>query len=366
MSRQDVAIYTPTAASFYERAELRGAGAERQTVLLARSLAERGQRVTHIVEPVQDPVVPDGVQLLQRPEVVPGSRMSKALEPTQVWRAMHRADAATYVFRGANPVLGVAGLFCKLRRRRLVFAAANNSDFTLDIIGPSHRERMYRLGLGNIDAIVVQSADQVELARAAFPDLPPARYIPSFVELAEPAAGDPDAFLWVGRIVDYKQPYQYLELARALPEARFRMIGAPRPMDRVSGLSMDELRRAVAEIPNLELIEPLPHAEVLRLVERSVAVVNTSTLEGMPNVFLEGWARGVPALTLRFDPDGRVAERGLGVSAGDSFDAFVAGARELWADRAARARYGAAARAYIEDVHSPAAVGAAWAGVLAA
>jgi glycosyltransferase involved in cell wall biosynthesis len=364
VTRQDVAIYTPTAASFYERASLRGAGAERQTVLLARSLADRGQSVTHIVSPVKDPVIPDGVRLVMRRPTRPG-RLGKVDDPWQVWRAMQRADASTYVFRGANPSLGVAAQFCRLRRRRLVFAAANNSDFTLDIIGPSHRERLYRLGLRHIDAIVVQSSDQVAMAREAFPGIPPAVHIPSFVELAEPATAQPEAFLWVGRIVEYKHPYRYLELARAVPEARFRMLTVDMPNDRISGLPIADLRAEAAGIPNLELLDPIPHVELLKLVERSVAIVNTSTLEGMPNVFLEGWARGVPALTLQFDPDGRIAARGLGVSAGGSFEAFAAGARELWAGREARARYGAAARTYIEDVHSPAAVAAAWAAVLA-
>ena len=61
-----------------------------------------------------------------------------------------------------------------------------------------------------------------------------------------------------------------------------------------------------------------------------MAIVNTSVFEGMPNATLEGWVRGIPALTLSYDPDGLVELRGLGVFARDSWEDFVGGARRLW------------------------------------
>jgi glycosyltransferase involved in cell wall biosynthesis len=41
-------------------------------------------------------------------------------------------------------------------------------------------------------------------------------------------------------------------------------------------------------------------------LEAAVALVSTSSHEGMPNTFVEAWGHGVPVLTLSFDSDGVV------------------------------------------------------------
>ena len=100
-----------------------------------------------------------------------------------------------------------------------------------------------------------------------------------------------------------------------------------------------------------------------RSIASSVAVVNTSVLEGMPNVFLEAWSNGKPVLTLQFDPDGVVGRNGLGISAQGSWDRFVEGARELWAGRNGE-QDAKRLREYVEQTHSPEAVGAQWEEVI--
>ena len=357
--RHDVAIYTPHAAGIYDAAYGSGGGAERQTVLLARALKERGLRIAHIVYPVVDPVR-DAANptLVMRPEP-----RRLATEPAVVWRAMARADACVYVWRTAHASVGFGAAWTKLRGRRLLYAAANDSDFTLSSLGghPT-RASLYRFGAAAADALVVQSAQQVELANGLFPHHSVTE-IPSFVEPAEAASAPAEAFLWAARVVDYKRPLAFLDLAEAVPEARFRMVAVSNPGDTTPELE-DEIRRRAAALDNVELFGRVRHAEVMNLVERSAGIVNTATTEGMPNVFLEGWARGIPALTLQFDPDGRIEQRGLGVSARGSWDDFVAGARELWARREDRGGYGTATREYVEATHGPVAVGDAWAHVI--
>jgi hypothetical protein len=53
----------------------------------------------------------------------------------------------------------------------------------------------------------------------------------------------------------------------------------------------------------------------------------------MPNVFLEGWSRGVPVLTLSFDPHGMVERHGLGHCAGADEARLAELARDLWENR---------------------------------
>ena len=363
MPRHDVAIYTPYAAGIYDKTKGFSGGAERQTVLLARQLQQEGLRTAHIVYPIDEVVEGPRPTLVVRPEFE-GARHRLALEPAVIWRAMARADASAYVFRTAHAAVGFAAAFCRAMRRRLIFSAANDSDFTLSVLGDyPTRTRLYKAGAGAADAMVVQSAQQVEMAREVFPGVRRLVEIASFVEPAPAATGEPDSFLWATRLAEYKHPLRYLDLAAAVPEARFRMVAVSNPGDTTPELEAEVRRRADA-LPNVELLPRQPHAEVMALVERAVAIVNTSETEGMPNVFLEGWARGVPALTLEFDPDGRIARDALGISAGGDFDAFVAGARELWARRADRGGYGDATRGYVEATHGLQAVGGAWARLI--
>lgn len=353
--RNDVAIYAPFAAGMYDRARRRAGGAERQTALLAGALSDQGVRVAHIVYRLNDPLAATSpnLTLVQRRYYAGNRRFGSALELTLVWKSLCDADARVYIFRTGSPMLGIVATFCRLRRRRLVFASSTDSDFSLETLSdaPPHRYRtaIYRAGLRRTDAVVAQTIAQARLAQEAFPHLKTA-HIPSFAASPAVAQRPGEWFLWIGRVVDYKRPMRYVELARALPEARFRMILATHVSDSDRGL-VAEVRREAAASPNLELLDQRPHEELMQLVGAAVAIVSTSSMEGMPNVFLEGWARGVPALTLEFDPDGVIAGRGLGVAAEGSWGRFVSGARELWETHVDDSRMARAGRAYIEEVH---------------
>lgn len=361
MPAREVAVYVPGAATYYG-VSANGGGAERQSMLLARGLQAHGVRTAHVVFPL-----PNGARLPgPLPTLIARPYPRHALlEPAVIWRALRRADAETYVFRGARLHLSVGAAFCRAHGRRLIFSAANDADFAEHPTGaPGWRKPLYDRGVRAADAVVVQSAHQVDLARRAFPGLRRVIEIPSFTEPAEPATGPGEAFLWIGRVTDYKRPLDFVRLAAAVPEARFWLLTATSPEETSQGsLHRDILERA-RELPNLEVLPPVPHPQVMELIARSVAVVNTSLTEGMPNVWLEGWARGVPALTLYFDPDGRVAGRGLGLAAGGDLSAFAAAARELWAQRGDRSRYAATTRAYVEEFHSVPRVSAQWAEVV--
>jgi glycosyltransferase involved in cell wall biosynthesis len=359
----DVAIYAPFAAGQYNRAGKRGGGAERQTHLLARALSEQGIRVAHIVYEVEDPLpLPSpNLALVERREFSGLRRFGKFHEAVRIWRGLNAADAAVYIFRTGSPALGVVAVFCRLRRRRLIFASSTDADFTLVGLKARIRSSMYRLGLHYTDAVVVQTAEQLRLVREGFPRLTRSSHIPSFAEPMPAAERPGTSFIWIGRTVDYKQPLRYAELACAVPDAQFRMVATPirDAMDLHA-----QLLRAAADVPNLEILDPRPHGELMRLVGEAVAVVSTSRLEGMPNIFLEGWASGIPVLTLDVDPDDVIGRRGIGVAAGGSWDEFVAGARRLWDSREDHEDSARASRAYIDDVHSLAAVGSRWVQVV--
>jgi glycosyltransferase involved in cell wall biosynthesis len=370
--RHDVAIYTPAAACLYERRPQATGGAERQTTLLASGLTRAGLRVAHIVLPVEepDPALPENLTLVQRRLVTTGrGPRARAAQLRQVWSALAEADAAVYVYRSGLPTLGVTELFCRAHRRRLVFAASGDLDLTLGFFERRGPEReLYKLGVRGADAVVLQTRRQRELARQTFPRLSRVVELPSFATSAPLSTSPPEAFLWVGRLDRHKQPLRYVELAAALPDAQFRMVARQLDPERSGGspgggpgAALErEVHERAAGLANLTMLEQRPHAEAMRLVDRSVAVVSTGRAEGMPNLFLEAWARGIPVLTYEFDPDGRIARERLGESAEGSAERFRDGARRLWETRGDRAELADRVRAHVQAAHGVEAVTARW------
>jgi glycosyltransferase involved in cell wall biosynthesis len=380
--RNDIAVYAPFAFAFYEDPASRGdevprggGGAELQATLLAGALARNGLRVAHIIyrrdRPTSSPL--PFLELVRRkPWAGRRDLVGKLSEGFRVWRSLSDANARLYLFRGGGTHLIIGAAFCLLRRRGLVVSASNDLDFIFDRPDRSRwGQALYRAALRRSQCVVVQTSQQLELARRSLGDEVSVEQIPSFAEFggdpagnrgaAEQAAGsgsEAEAFLWAARLVEYKLPFRYVELARALPEARFRMV-APWTSETPEGL-LERLTDAAAETPNLELLPPQWRESVLELIDRSAAVVVTSRHEGMPNVFLEAWARGVPVISLHFDPDRKLASEGLGLFAGGSWDEFVAAAGRLWREPELRRQIGDKGRSYVARVHSPGAVGERW------
>jgi glycosyltransferase involved in cell wall biosynthesis len=366
--RADVVFYTPFIGDILRGdTSSRPGGAETQIMMLAKLLTEHGARVGVIAygTSAELPTELDGVRIIARPRVKGNKGLVGAvIELLLIWQALWRSSARTIVYRCAGGELGFIGLYARLARRRLVFSTASVVDFAYERLGPRQRELvMYKLGIRLVDEIVVQTEEQIELCEAAFGRRP--TLIKSIEPLAELQRETPEAFLWIGRLVDYKRPYDYVELARAVPEARFWMIAMPMGADD-QAMSIEELIARAQSVPNLELLPPRPHAEIGDLMARAVASVNTADFEGMPNVLLEAWCRGVPALVLRHDPGGVVSEHGLGGFAHGSPERLAELAREQWRSRADRSAIAQRCREYVAEHHSPEVAAQRWLEALAA
>lgn len=367
--RQDVVFYAPQIGWLLsEQQSFPSGGAETQTLLLASALAARGVRVTIIVFGSPSQVMPtkvDGVRISARaPRETGRGLVGKLVETIRIWASLLSVPSAAIVHRGGASIeVGVIALYARVTRRQLVFASANVADFEYHKLEPNRLYRfVYRLGARLAHAIVVQTEEQIDLCEATFHRRPV--LIKSIAPLAEQQAEAPLAFLWVGRLVWYKRPLAYVDLARALPEAKFWMIGVPPHTDGGDQGLFDAVTARAQTLPNLELLTPRPHREIESLMSRAVASVNTADFEGMPNALLEAWSRGVPALVFHHDPGRVITDHGLGHFADGSAAMFASFGRELWATRDNRADLSERCRAYIRTNHQPDLVAARWLTVL--
>ncbi len=324
-------------------------GAEVQQAILARLFAANGYRVSMITLDFGQPSVAcvDGVTTYKTFAPRAGAPLLRYLHPrmTSMWRALRDVDADIYYCRSASLWLWLATEFCRRRGRRSIYAAASDKDFVPDIGGQVRYARdrwLYRRGLAAVDRIVAQNETQRASCLASYRR--EAVVIPSCYQ--PPESKQPsktaDRVLWVGMLHPNKRPELFLDLAARLPQRRFVMIGGPRPGAQAF---YERMRARAARVPNLELTGFLPLAQVEPWFDRARVLVNTSTYEGMPNTFLQAWARGVPTVAT-VDVGAPVHRVASGV------EQLAQGVEEAFRDPAPGNR----CREYFQRQHSPAGV----------
>jgi glycosyltransferase involved in cell wall biosynthesis len=279
-------------------------GAELQQAILARLLAAEGYRVSIITQDFGQPdgLEIDGVVVRKVFRGRDGVPVLRFVHPrlTRMWRALHEVDADIYYYRSASMWVGVLAEFCRRKNKRLIYAGASDPDFEPDIGGQIRYARdrwLFRRGVARAHALIAQNQAQVRSARAWYGR--EAVYIPSCYTLPAPARGPAcagaqgDRVLWVATLRATKRPELFLELARRLPDWRFTMVGGPAPEDPAL---FERIAAQAKCVPNLEFTGFLPLAETEKWFDRARVLVNTSVYEGMPNTFLQAWARGVPTV----------------------------------------------------------------------
>lgn len=357
----DVAFYLPwIGPRLVQDSSVPHGGAETQVYMLACELARRGVRVCLVTLAVEGELAisssPAPQIVMRSPSHGDQRYVGKLLEAATVLATVSTVRARVWVQRSAGTDTGLVAIAARLHRRRFVYSSSSVVDFDAKVLQPNRRDRaLFHAGIQLASRIVVQTPEQVALCRARFGRDP--ALISSAVEAAPLRTAVPDAFLWIGNLAEYKRPLDFVELARAVPEAQFRMVTATRTSsDPVRG----KIESRAASLPNLEILGHMPRPELLELMETAVAIVNTAEFEGMPNIFLEGWARGVPALALYCDPDGVVSRERLGAYASGSFQLFVEQCRALWRARCDQAQIAAQCRAYVMRKHSLRATADRW------
>jgi glycosyltransferase involved in cell wall biosynthesis len=335
-------------------------GAEVQQATIARLLAANGFRVSMVTLDYGQPdgVVIDGVTVHKAFTPHGGLPVLRFLHPrmSSMLRAMRDADADVYYYRSTSMWAGVMAEFARRRGRRSIYAGASDRDFAPGTGGQIRYARdrwLFGHAMRTVDSVVVQNLQQQEACRATFGR--DSTFIPSCYQL--PPGSRPrrendaaDRVLWVGTIQQHKRPELLLELARRLPQRRFVMIGGPMPGH---GELYESIRRQAAELPNLEFKGFLPLAEVEPWFDRARVHALTSRFEGMPNVFLQAWARGVPTVA-SIDVGARLDGEPV-YPAFDDIDAFASHVDSLFEDPSWE-KASARCRAYFERNHSAAEV----------
>jgi len=270
---------------------------------------------------------------------------------TMMWRSMREVDADIYYQRSSDVLTTLVAEFCRFHGKRSIFAGASDVDFL-----PGHQPIRFRRdkwlfehGLRRVDRLIVQNATQERSCRIHYGR--DSILIPSCYELPPDSKRSSGEFvLWVGSIRRPKRPELFLELARRLPQERFVLIGGAGDHNSGGKSYFEQIRKDAAALPNVEFTGFLPLARVEKYFDRAKVLVNTSVYEGMPNTFLQAWARGVPTAAF-LDTGGRLHGRSPYPIVAD-MDQATAQVTRLCSEEGYYARIAAQCRQYFEATHS--------------
>jgi glycosyltransferase involved in cell wall biosynthesis len=291
-----------------------------QHVLLARAWRDLGHDVSIIVhDEGQGPKrVIDGITAIAahtRNGGIPGLRFFHP-RASKLVSALSTADADVYYQSPAGVNTGFTAWFTQMMGRQFIFRVASDSDCEKEHPRIRFlRDRMlFDYGLKRAHVVAAQTLHQARMLRENHGIEAPV--VNMMVEVPprtprDSAAGTPGKdidVLWLSNLRALKRPELALELARQLPDVKFTLAGGPMPGGQTY---YDDVAAAAARLPNVTMLGAVRYADTGPLIDRAKIFLNTSSIEGFPNTFLQSWIRGVPVVSF-FDPDGLVNRLQLG------------------------------------------------------
>jgi glycosyltransferase involved in cell wall biosynthesis len=210
---------------------------------------------------------------------------------------------------------------------------------------------LYALGLQSADVIFVQHDHQRALVsprlRSRLVRVP--NLVRSFSEHPRPYEATTFDAVWVAKIRAVKQLEHFLDLASAMLDLRFAVVGGFDPGEDVDLCASLEAR--MGNLRNVAVLGPQRAEDVVALLARSKVLVNTSSSEGFPNTMLEAWSVGVPVVSLSVDPGGVIERERLGLVSG-TVARLCADVSALVRTEVLNRQLGANALAYVRRQHS--------------
>lgn len=317
-------------------------GAEVQSFHLAEELHRRGWRLSFLTcarpadtGSVTTPLGPAHRLYLRRGSKSLGDKMR---EKIATFAAVYREDADLF-FQRAVWDADIVATAARLRRRPFVYALASDRD-ALALPRFSRRRNTLR---GASHIVAQTDAQHRGVARYGRTST----VIPSgFPVPPWDAEARRDTILWVGTLRALKRAEIFLDLAAALPDERFVLVGGPGENATLAA-NLEQRARA---LPNLEFAGFVPYADMAPYYARAHILVNTSTYEGFPNTFVLAWLHGAVVLSLGVDPDQLLRQHGLGVVVPDP-PALLQAVRTLSQHVAQRREIAARARLHATTHH---------------
>lgn len=272
----------------------------------------------------------------------------------QLYNTIKHIRADIYLSGGIYS--SVAVLYCLFSRAKSIFFI--HSDVLVEKKMNAKRLKTFDtkiFSLGGIDnqisirfsnAIVVQNEYQFKKLKKNFNKVGILIKKPFYINsLKMPLKTNPPVVLWVGAMADVKQPELFIELAKALPNYKFQMIGGP---SGDSGL-YSKIKNMSNSVPNLEFLGMIPFDRINKYYLNAAVLVNTSLFEAYPPIaFLHAWMNYTPVVSLNDNSEEILSKYDIGIHS-RTFDRLVQDTKYLLPNKSVRERIGLNGRKYVEE-----------------
>ena len=327
-------------------------GAEVQQVKIAKELKKRGYAISFVTYGFENNKreIVDGIDILPAYDRN-DKNLSFLKKIVCIWRKMKEADADVYFYRVGSPF--ITSIFGILKKKKNIKSIGSNTELTRELI---IKNNFFKGSFGKIlnwfdikfsDVIISQNNFQKSKIKKMLKGdsiiIKNGIDVPVQIKKEE----KDNSLLWVGTFKDVKQPDLLLKIAKILPKYNFIMVGGEGKNPEL----FNNIKNEANNISNLQIIGFVPHNEVVNYYKKAVLLINTSKVEGFPNVFLEAWINSIPIISLNVDPDGIITKFKLGYHS-KQFDNMIENIKVLMENRSLREEMGNNGRKYIENYHN--------------
>jgi len=318
-------------------------GAEMQIFSIANVLSKYEDVSVHFLVSNQNIMLPHGdpVQFAYNPTLISKGipLISRVINESRERKAYPYVTGEIFVHTIVNENIFVNFERAKKHGMKFVLRLSCDADITGDFFAQSLVERYYAL-LQKCDMIIAQSKNQARLLMDCrglkgivipngLPDAP----------IKGTSSKTDECVLWIGRCVNLKRPWDYLELARRNSETKFVMF-----------LSDDDndlkkwIKDSTKSISNLEIVENVSNDNAMAFMNMCKLYINTSSIEGFPNTFIEAMRASVPIASLSVDPDSIIRDNKIGIVGNNDMETFNDKIKNLLDDESELKRMGHSAR----------------------
>ena len=291
-----------------------------------------------------------GIQVIKTYCREKASEISFVLKFKSIWSALETANADIYFHEAGS--IGVLPLFCYVHRKKFVHRIASDTIVLGKPLTGRHsfsenlRARAAVVEVKTADAVIAQSKFQELVLKERFGVESVLIKNGLIVPQVDCEKTDPLVVLWVGSLSRIKNPKLFVELAKSLSNVRCEMIGGRGDPPQL----YDEIAAVSRKLLNLKFHGFVPYNKVNEYFRRASIFVNTSSMEGFPNTFIQAWAHYTPVVSLTVDPDSIIQNEKLGFVSG-TFRQLLSDVNTLLQDEKLRVTMGENARKYVEREH---------------
>ncbi len=246
------------------------------------------------------------------------------------------SSQSTYYYNRTDAILlrGTCGLYCKLFSKQMIFALANDSDIINKKLASKYISVPKKNLITYIRLLDSKLADKITnkyvfsakytLSQTNFQKklilekfgIESTLIRNSFIPSNLNHTPKENIILWVSNIRPQKQPQLLKDLIEKLDLGNWQVV----LIGNYSGYEhiIDQIKH-----PNFKATGSLAFEEVLKWLNKSKILINTSSSEGFPNSFIQAWFYKLLVISYSFDPDKLIKQKGIAHCSEGNFTNFV-------------------------------------------